>query len=100
MAARCLVALELAVEPGDLDIEQLAPELGRLLALGAPGRLQAGVGERRLQRLLGPAGGLRHFRGDGRAGAQTAKHCGGSGRLRERFDEIPAGLLAWIEFCH
>ena len=31
MAARCLVALELAVEPGHLDIEQLAPILGRRL---------------------------------------------------------------------
>ena len=44
--------VELAVEPGDLDVEQLAPPFRRLLALGAPGRLQAGIGERRLQRLL------------------------------------------------
>ena len=55
IAARCLVRRQLAVEPGDLDVEQLAPELGRLLALGAPGRLQAGIGERGLQRLLGAA---------------------------------------------
>ena len=53
-----LDGVELAVEPGDLDIEQLAPPFGRLLALGAPRRLQPGVGEGRLQRLLGTP----HFR--------------------------------------
>ena len=47
-----LDGVELAVEPGHLDVEQLAPVFGRLLALRAPGRLQAGVGERRLERLL------------------------------------------------
>ena len=47
-----LDGVELAVEPGHLDIEQLAPLFGRLLALGAPGGLQPGVGEGGLQRLL------------------------------------------------
>ncbi len=46
-----LGGVELAVEPGDLDVEQLAPVLGGPLALRAPGRLQAGVGERCLERL-------------------------------------------------
>ena len=46
-----LDGVELAVEPGHLDVEQLAPIFRRLLALRAPGRLQAGVGERGLQRL-------------------------------------------------
>ena len=44
--------VELAVEPGDLDVEQLAPPFRRLLALGAPGGLQACIGECRLQRFL------------------------------------------------
>ncbi|MHC2371955.1 hypothetical protein ACVIQT_006603 [Bradyrhizobium diazoefficiens] len=44
--------IELAVEPGDFDVEQLAPEFRGLLALRTPGSLEAGVGERRLQRLL------------------------------------------------
>ena len=47
-----LDGVELAVEPGDLDVEQLAPIFRRLLALGAPSRLQAGVGEGGLQRLV------------------------------------------------
>ena len=51
-----LDGVELAVEPGHLDVEQLAPVFGRRLALGAPGGLQAGIGERRLQRLLRAAG--------------------------------------------
>ena len=46
-----LDGVELAVEPGHFDVEQLAPIFRRLLALGAPGRLQAGVGEGRLERL-------------------------------------------------
>ena len=54
-----LDGVELAVEPGHLDVEQLAPILGRLLALGAPGRLQPGIGEGCLQWLAGTAGSLR-----------------------------------------
>ena len=49
-----LDGVELAVEPGDLDVEELAPIFGGLLALGAPGRLQAGIGEGGLQRPGGP----------------------------------------------
>src|SRR6202035_5644797 len=45
--------IKLAIEPSDIDVEKLAPVLRRLLALRAPGRLQARVGER------GPEGSRR-----------------------------------------
>ena len=62
--------VELAVEPGHLDVEELAPVFGRLLALGAPGGLQAGIGEGRLERLLGCADRLRPL-GERRADAEA-----------------------------
>ena len=61
---------KLAVEPGHLDVEELAPVFGRLLALRAPGRLQAGIGEGRLQRLLRSAG---HLVGERRRDAEGAQ---------------------------
>ena len=57
---------QFAVEPGDVDVEQLAPVFGGLLALGAPGGLQAGVGEGGLQRLVRSRGLLGHIGGEGR----------------------------------
>jgi len=68
-----LDGVELAVEPSDLDVEQAAPILGRLLALRAPRRLQSGVGEGSLQRLRRLAGFLGHGRGDQRVEAEAAK---------------------------
>ena len=52
-----------AIKPGHLDVEELAPVFGRLLALGAPTYLQTNIGERGLQRFLGPAGCFCHFGG-------------------------------------
>ena len=58
-----LLGGEFAVEPGDLDVVELTPILGGLLALRAPRRLQPGVTERRLQRFPRPAGGFTHVLG-------------------------------------
>ena len=82
-----LDGVELAVEPGHLDVEQLAPVFGRLLALRAPGRLQAGIGERRLQRLARPAGLLAHLLRQRRAYAEP-RDC--RPRLREEAPSIRA----------
>src|SRR5262245_12246415 len=49
------------VEPSHVDIEELAPIFGRLLALGTPTQLKTDIGERGFQRLLGAAGGVCHF---------------------------------------
>ena len=83
-----LDGVELAVEPGDLDVEQLAPVLGRLLALGAPGGLQAGIGEGGLERLLRAAG--RHACGQGRADAEDAKCRDRSAHRRDGEKVTPA----------
>ena len=80
-----LGGVELAVEPGDLDVEQLAPVLGGLLALGAPGRLQAGIGEGGLERLLGAAdaGILRHGGRDPDAAERGHRERRAAGHLEE-----------------
>src|SRR5262249_13822346 len=84
-----LCGAELAVEPCDLNVEQLAPELRGLLALGAPCCLQSGVRESCLQRLLGAA----HFGGHGaaheRIEPEAAKHRRRAGRSADLPNEIP-----------
>src|SRR5262249_5923820 len=51
-----LDSVKLTVEPGHLDVEELAPVLGGGLALRAPGGLKAGIGEGSLQGLLRTTG--------------------------------------------
>ena len=77
-----LDGVELAVEPGDLDVEQLAPPFRRLLALGAPGRLQARIGERCLQRLLRTCH-CRQRRVDAQPAEQGGRRAGGRRRLKK-----------------
>jgi hypothetical protein len=80
---------ELTVEPGHLDIHQFAPGLGRLLALGAPGGLQAGVGKRGFQGLFRLHELVGHGwieTGGGHVGPGHAKHAGAE-------DEIAAILF-------
>ena len=83
-----LDGVELAVEPGHLDIEELAPVFGRRLALGAPGGLQAGIGEGSLERLLRAPG--RDARGHGRADAEDAKCRDRSAHRRDGEKVTPA----------
>ena len=90
-----LDGVELAVEPGDVDVEQLAPILGRRLALGAPGGLQAGVGEGGLERLLGHAD--RHRVGQRRADADAAKRGERGGRTADHLEEFAPRLRAEFE---
>ena len=82
-----LDGVELAVEPDHFDIEELAPELGRALALSAPGRLQACIGEGCAQGLLGPAdlGGERTEVAESRQ-----ERTGAARRQRGRADEVAA----------
>ena len=93
---------QLAVEPGHLDIEQLAPELGRLLALRAPGRLQAGIGERGLQRLLGPAHLGRHGGAHHRVHAESAEQRRGRGAGARRLldHRSPGRRRHWVTHGH
>src|SRR5207245_10627050 len=78
-----LDVVKLTVEPGHLDVEQFAPPFGGLLALGTPSRLQAGVGERGLQRLFRTA----HLRCQPRAHTPTTEQgrsrAGGRGSLKK-----------------
>src|SRR5262249_37806734 len=67
-----LHGIKLAIEPGYLDVEELAPIFGGLLALRAPCRLQTGIGEGSLQRLLRSAGFLGECRKRGREEAGGA----------------------------
>ena len=82
--------VELAVEPGDVDVEQLAPVFRRLLALGAPGRLQSGVGERGLERLLRTARGLGERLGDHWVDAQSSEQSRGAGACGRRLEQLAA----------
>ena len=79
-----LGSAEFAVEPGDLDVEELAPEFRGLLALGAPGRLQSGVREGRLQRLLGPS----HLGGGGGADQRIEAEAAEDGRRARRSADL------------
>src|SRR6202035_3463008 len=79
-----LDGVELAVEPGDFDVEQLAPPFGRLLALRAPGGLQACIGERRLQWFLRTS----HLRSQSWADAQPAEQRGRGTCGRRRLKKI------------
>src|SRR4029077_11930161 len=83
-----LDSIELAVEPGDLDVEQAAPILGRLLALRAPRRLQAGVGEGGFQRPRRLARFLGHGRGDERIEAEAAEQADRTAADRGALDEF------------
>jgi hypothetical protein len=55
---------QLAIEPGHVDIEQLALVLCRLLALRAPAYLQTDIGERGFQRFLRTTGNFAYFIGE------------------------------------
>ena len=87
-----LDGVELAVEPGHFDVEQLAPIFRRLLALRAPGRLQAGVGEGGLQRLRRHAGFLGHGAGNQRIEAETAEQAGRAAAERRTANEFTPRL--------
>ena len=77
---------ELAVEPGDLDIHQLAPGFGGLLALRAPCRLQAGIAQGGLERL---AGRLQFLR-DGRIEAGRAEQRAGQRGRADCLEDVAA----------
>ena len=84
--------VELAVEPGDVDVEQLAPIFGRLLALRAPGGLQSGVGERGLERLIRPASRFGQRLRDHRIDPHSAEQSRGA-RARSRGLEQLAAIF-------
>ena len=93
--------VELAVEPGDVDVEQLAPIFGRLLALRAPGRLQSGVGESGLERLFRPAGRLGQRLGHERTDPEPPKQsrrASARGRCLEQLAAISRNQLR-IRHC-
>ena len=97
-----LDGVELAVEPGHVDVEQLAPIRGRLLALGAPGGLKAGVREGRLERLARRADGHGGFGRDRRVDAPAAEHGGhGGGRAGRYLEELAPRLRRHFKLlCH
>src|SRR6185437_17128170 len=84
--------------PRHLDVVELAPILGGLLALGAPGGLQAGVGEGGLERLLGAAGGLAHLLRQRRVDAEPGQRGGGHAG-RRALKEAAAVGPAWHGCC-
>src|SRR6185437_16522320 len=84
--------------PRHLDVVELAPILGGLLALGAPGGLQAGVGEGGLERLLGATGGLAHLLRQRRVDAEPGQRGGGHAG-RRALKEAAAVGPAWHGCC-
>ena len=62
---------KLAVEPRHVNIIQLAPIFGRLLALSTPAHLQTDIREGGLQRLLRSAGHFAHLGGERRRDAEN-----------------------------
>ena len=86
-----LLRIELAVEPFDLDVEQIAPQLRRGLAERAPGALQSGVRERGSQSF---ATGLASRAGVGRSLLISVRTAGDSqaqadaGSRGESFEKV------------
>ena len=91
-----LDGVELAVEPGHLDVEELAPVFRRRLALGAPGRLQAGIGERRLQRLLRAAGRRRRQPSPGRCRGRRERAAAPPTEATVRKSRLPVPVVSVI----
>ncbi len=92
---------ELAIEPSDLDVEELAPIFGGALSLGAPSCLQTGVRKGRLERLAGPIGLLCHIGSERRLDAHAAKQRGSAGRSANGAEEIaPVRRRSVFEVSH